>query len=65
LHLHPKELKPSERKVDMKYPEEPLVIKDMPQMAKFVYEMFTVKLEVVKKEEAEKKEVSIYILLRK
>lgn len=58
LHLHEREFFPTERKADVKFHEDPVVIKDMQHMAQFVYDIYMTKLDVYRKEEAEKKEVS-------
>ncbi|OXA60041.1 Intron-binding protein aquarius [Folsomia candida] len=56
LHLHEREFFPTERKADVKFHEDPVVIKDMQHMAQFVYDIYMTKLDVYRKEEAEKKE---------
>jgi hypothetical protein len=57
--LHPTEKYPTSRPIEEKYSEEPVVVQDMPQMAKFVYELYMQKLETVSKEEAEKVKVCV------
>jgi len=50
--LCPSETYPCERLATEEFKEEPTVMKDMPQMANFVYEMYMSKMRTMAKEEA-------------
>ncbi len=57
MHLHPTERVPTHRKVDTNFSEDPIMIKDMPDMAQLVYDIYMDKMAIFKKEEDEKREV--------
>lgn len=58
LQIHPTEKYPCTRLTNQKHSEEPIVIKDMPELAKLVYEMYMKELDIIRVEEAAKVKVS-------